>query len=83
MKFPDLLSVIAIWWLLIFAMVAAIEFISSVGSHLQEWLRAHRNINTEVPALSASVKELRTRQSRLEAELEQSRRIPEPGITNN
>ena len=41
---------------------------------LRPGLRAKRNINTEVPALAASVKELRDRQSRFERELEQLRR---------
>ena len=35
------------------------DILTSIASHFQEWLRAKRNINTEVPALAASVKELR------------------------
>ena len=61
---------------LVFAMAfwGALDMMSTLASHFQEWLRAKRNINTEVPALAASVKELRDRQSRFERELEQIRR---------
>ena len=47
-----------------------IDMLSAITSHFQDWLRAKRNINTEVPALTASVKELRDRQTRLEREME-------------
>jgi hypothetical protein len=50
------------------------DMLTTIASHFQEWLRAKRNINTEVPALSAAVKELRDRQSRVERELQQLRR---------
>ena len=61
---------------LVFAMAfwGGMDILTTIASHFQEWLRAKRNINTEVPALAASVKELRDRQSRFERELEQSRR---------
>jgi hypothetical protein len=52
----------------------AVEIITAVVSHSQEWLRAKRAINTEVPALNAAVKELRDRQTRVERELQQLRR---------
>ena len=61
-------------WLFAMAMWGTIGFGVTVVEYLQEWLRAHRNINKEVPALAASVEELRKGQSRLEAELEQIRR---------
>jgi len=50
------------------------DMLASIASHFQEWLRAKRNINTEVPALAEAVKELRDRQSGLERELQQIRR---------
>lgn len=52
----------------------SMDMLASIASHFQEWLRAKRNINTEVPALSAAVKELRDRQTRVERELQQLRR---------
>ncbi len=73
----NLLSYFAIAWLFMMGMFGTIDLLVSVGLHFQEWLRAHRNINTQIPALSASVEELRKRQSRMEMELEQIRRIRE------
>ena len=81
--FLNLLSYFAIAWLFIMGTFGTIELLVSVGSHFQEWLRAHRNINAQVPALSTSVEELRKRQSRMEVELEQIRRIREsPAATS-
>ena len=61
-----LLFVTAFW--------GAIDILATISSNIESWLRAKRNINTEVPALAASVKELREQQSRLEREIEQIRR---------
>ena len=71
----SLLHLVAIGWLFAMVMWGTIGFMVTVFEYLQQWLRAHRNINTEVPALAASVEELRKGQSRLEAELEQIRRV--------
>jgi hypothetical protein len=71
----SLLHSVAIGWLFAMATWGTIGFIVTVTEYVQEWLRAHRNINKEVPALAASVEELRKGQSRLEAELEQIRRV--------
>ena len=66
---------VAVGWMFAMAIWGGIDFLVTVILHLQEWLRAHRNINKEVPALAAAVEELQRGQSRLEAELEQIRRV--------
>jgi len=70
----DLLSYIGLVSVGAMAMWGAIDISVSIALSVQEWLRAKRNINTEVPALKASVEELRKRQTRFETELEQIRR---------
>jgi hypothetical protein len=75
--FVESLSYIGIFLVCGMAMWGAIDISSSIALSTQEWLRSKRNINTEVPALKASVEELRKRQTRLETELEQIRRTPQ------
>ncbi len=70
----NLLSQLAILWLFIMASIGTMDLLFSMVSAVQDWLTARRKINTELPALSASVEELRRRQSRLEVELDQLRR---------
>ena len=74
--FSQLIPYIAAGLVFFMAFWGCMDILTSVASQFQEWLRAKRNINTEVPALAASVKELRDRQSRIERELEQMRRDP-------
>ena len=74
--FFHLIPYIAAGLVFFMAFWGGMDILTSIASHFQEWLRAKRNINTEVPALAASVKELRDRQSRIERELEQMRRDP-------
>ena len=72
--FFQLIPYIAAGLVFFMAFWGGMDILTSIASQFQEWLRAKRNINTEVPALAASVKELRDRQSRFERELEQIRR---------
>ena len=51
----------------------AVNIMATISLTIESWLSAKRNINTEVPALAASVEELRDRQTRFERELEQLR----------
>jgi hypothetical protein len=77
MNFKPFLNAIpymAVGLLFMTAFWGAIDILATISSNIESWLRAKRNINTEVPALAASVKELRDRQSRLERELGQIRR---------
>ncbi len=67
-------SYLAVGLLCMTAFWGAIDILATISSNIESWLRAKRNINTEVPALATSVKELRDRQSRFERELEQIRR---------
>lgn len=70
----DALSYIGLIALGLIALWGALDISFAIASSFQEWLRAKRNINTEVPALKASIEELRKRQVRFETELEQARR---------
>jgi hypothetical protein len=72
--FIQLIPYIAAGLVFFMAFWGGMDMLTTIASHFQEWLRAKRNINTEVPALSAAVKELRDRQSRVERELQQLRR---------
>ena len=72
--FFQLIPYIAAGLVFFMAFWGGMDILASIASHFQEWLRAKRNINTEVPALAAAVKELRDRQSSLERELQQIRR---------
>jgi hypothetical protein len=72
--FVEFLSYTAVFMVCAMAMYGAIDISVSVALSIQEWLRSKRSINTEVPALKASVEELRRRQTRFETELEQIRR---------
>ena len=72
--FTNAIPYIAAGLVFFMAFWGGMDILASIASHFQEWLRAKRNINTGVPALAASVKELRDRQSRFERELEQIRR---------
>ena len=75
--FVESLSNTAILLVCSMAMLGALDVSSSIALSIQEWLRSKRNINTEVPALKASVEDLRRRQTRLETELEEIRRTPQ------
>jgi hypothetical protein len=77
--FFQLIPYIAAGLVFFMAFWGGMDMLTSIASQFQEWLRAKRNINTEVPALAAAVKEMRDRQSRFERELEQIRRA---GTTN-
>lgn len=66
----DAAPYIGVGALFFFCFWGTVDILTSITLNFQEWLRAKRNINTEVPALSASVKELRERQNRFERELE-------------
>ena len=72
--FTNAIPYIAAGLVFFMAFWGCMDMLTSIASQFQEWLRAKRNINTEVPALAAAVKELRDRQSRFERELEQIRR---------
>ena len=72
--FFDAIPYMCVGLLFVTAFWGAVDMMSALASQFQEWLRAKRNINTEVPALAAAVKELRDRQSRFERELQQIRR---------
>ena len=72
--FFQLIPYIAAGLVFFMAFWGGMDILTSIASQCQEWLRAKRNINAEVPALAAAVKELRDRQSRFERELEQIRR---------
>jgi hypothetical protein len=76
MNFKPFLNAIpymAVGLLFTVAFWGAIDILTTISSHVESWLRAKRNINTEVPALAASVKELCAQQSRFERELDQIR----------
>jgi hypothetical protein len=65
----NLLHNVALGWMFSMVLWGTISFAATVIDYLEEWRRAHRSLNTEVPALAASVKELQARQLRLETEL--------------
>jgi peptidoglycan hydrolase CwlO-like protein len=72
--FLNAIPYLCVGLLFVTAFWGAIDILATISSNIESWLRAKRNINTEVPALAASVKELREQQSRLEREMEQIRR---------
>ena len=72
--FLNAIPYLAVGLLCMTAFWGAIDILATISSNIESWLRAKRNINTEVPALAASVKDLREQQSRLEREMEQIRR---------
>jgi hypothetical protein len=73
----DLLPNVAIGFMFGMAIFGTIDLLVTVSTHVDDWLRANRNINDEVPTLKASVTELQKRQSRMELEVQQLRRFRE------
>jgi hypothetical protein len=67
--FMDAIPYIGVGLLFFTTFYGALDISVTVSSHVESWLRAKRNVNVELPALEASVKELRAQQSRFELEL--------------
>jgi hypothetical protein len=73
----DLLRNGAIGFMFGMAIFGTIDLLVTVSTHVDDWLRANRSINNEVPTLKASVTELQRQQSRMELEVQQLRRFRE------
>ena len=71
---PNVVAICVVFGMAIFG---AVNLLVTVSTHVDDWLRANRSINNEVPTLKASVTELQRRQSRMELEVQQLRRFRE------
>ena len=76
-------SNVALVWIIGAAAFSTIQLLAFVGEQIEEWLRARRNLNKELPALAAQVEELRKSQSILEAQMKQLGRIRENGMATS
>ena len=71
---PNVVAICVVFGMAIFG---AVNLLVTVSTHVDDWLRANRSINNEVPTLKASVTELQRQQSRMELEVQQLRRFRE------
>ena len=77
----DMLHTMCLCVLITVGVFVALDLWVTISMHIQNWLRANRNMNNEVPRLKAALKELEMRQALLESDFQNLRRslLDEPG----